>query len=62
MSDVEEPRPPFPPFTEESAWKKVKAAQDGWNTRYEGIVKLALVMCGSNLNTDGFFLARCLNT
>lgn len=30
----QEARPPFPPFTEESARKKVKAAQDGWNTKF----------------------------
>lgn len=28
-----EAKPPFPPFTEESARKKVKAAQDGWNSK-----------------------------
>ena len=28
-----EAKPPFPPFTEDSARKKVKAAQDGWNTK-----------------------------
>ena len=27
------PRPPFPPFTEESARQKVQAAEDAWNTR-----------------------------
>ncbi|KDN66737.1 hypothetical protein CSUB01_11849 [Colletotrichum sublineola] len=32
MSSLEEPRPPFPPFTEETAQVKVKAAQDAWNT------------------------------
>jgi uncharacterized protein len=26
-------RPPLPPFDEESARQKVKAAQDAWNTR-----------------------------
>lgn len=26
-------RPPFPPFIEETARKKVKAAQDAWNSR-----------------------------
>ena len=26
-------RPPLPPFDEESARKKVKMAQDAWNTR-----------------------------
>jgi nuclear transport factor 2 (NTF2) superfamily protein len=28
-----EARPPFPPFTEETARAKVKAAEDAWNTR-----------------------------
>ncbi|MGI8597382.1 MAG: DUF1348 family protein [Thermoleophilaceae bacterium] len=27
-----DPRPPVPPFTEETARQKVKAAQDAWNT------------------------------
>ena len=26
-------RPPVPPFDEETARQKVKAAEDGWNTR-----------------------------
>lgn len=28
-----ESRPPFPPFTRETALKKVQAAEDAWNTR-----------------------------
>lgn len=28
-----EQRPPLPPFTEETAKKKVQAAEDAWNTR-----------------------------
>jgi nuclear transport factor 2 (NTF2) superfamily protein len=28
-----DPRPPLPPFTEESARRKVQAAEDAWNTR-----------------------------
>jgi uncharacterized protein len=28
-----ETRPPLPPFTEESATKKVRGAEDAWNTR-----------------------------
>lgn len=28
-----ESRPPFPPFTEETALQKVQAAEDAWNTR-----------------------------
>jgi hypothetical protein len=27
------PRPPLPPFTRQSAIEKVRAAEDGWNTR-----------------------------
>ena len=34
-------RPPFPPFTEESAIQKVRLAEDGWNTRYREKVSLA---------------------
>lgn len=26
------PRPPFPPFTEETAMQKVRLAEDSWNT------------------------------
>jgi nuclear transport factor 2 (NTF2) superfamily protein len=29
---VSEPRPPFPPFTAETAAQKVQAAEDGWNS------------------------------
>src|ERR1700722_12684571 len=28
-----ESRPLFPPFTYETAWRKVQAAEDAWNTR-----------------------------
>ncbi|CAK7203821.1 hypothetical protein SEUCBS139899_006569 [Sporothrix eucalyptigena] len=31
-------RPPLPPFTQETACKKVKAAQDAWNTKDPSIV------------------------
>jgi len=33
VSDDPAPRPPLPPFDEESARKKVQAAEDAWNTR-----------------------------
>ncbi len=36
-----ETRPPLPPFTRESALKKVRAAEDGWNTRNPQKVSLA---------------------
>ncbi len=40
MSAVES-RPPFPPFTHESATAKVRAAEDGWNSRDPEKVALA---------------------
>ena len=36
-----DPRPPFPPFTEETAIQKVRLAEDGWNTRDPERVSLA---------------------
>src|SRR5580698_1867371 len=39
-----ESRPPFPPFTQESAVQKVRAAEDGWNTRDPARVALAYTM------------------
>lgn len=35
------PRPPFPPFTEETAIHKVRLAEDGWNTRDPERISLA---------------------
>ena len=40
-SPAEEPRPPFPPFDAESAAKKVRAAENAWNTRDPEKVSLA---------------------
>ena len=36
-----EPRPPFPPFTRETAAEKVRLAEDGWNSRDPEKVALA---------------------
>jgi len=36
-----EQRPPFPPFTHETAIEKVRKAEDGWNTRDPQKVALA---------------------
>ena len=36
-----ESRPPFPPFTRETAMQKVRKAEDAWNTRDPGVVSLA---------------------
>jgi uncharacterized protein len=41
MSAPEAARPPFPPFDEESAAKKVRMAEDAWNTRDPERVALA---------------------
>ncbi|AOJ72617.1 MULTISPECIES: nuclear transport factor 2 family protein [Burkholderia] len=41
MSDSTEIRPPVPPFTRETAIQKVRAAEDGWNTRDPERVSLA---------------------
>ena len=35
------PRPPLPPFTDETARQKVQAAEDAWNTRNPERVALA---------------------
>jgi uncharacterized protein len=35
------PRPPFPPFTRETATQKVRMAEDGWNNRDPEKVALA---------------------
>ena len=40
MSTIE-PRPPFPPFTHETAIQKVRLAEDGWNSRNPEKVALA---------------------
>lgn len=41
MSQSVEPRPPFPPFTRETAMQKIRAAEDTWNSRDPKRVSLA---------------------
>jgi len=41
MSNTIETRPPYPPFTRETAAQKVRAAEDGWNSRDPARVALA---------------------
>ncbi|HEX6002184.1 MAG TPA: nuclear transport factor 2 family protein [Hyphomicrobiaceae bacterium] len=41
QSPASESRPPFPPFTRETAIQKVRGAEDAWNTRDPGRVALA---------------------
>ncbi|KAK2052660.1 DUF1348-domain-containing protein [Colletotrichum caudatum] len=58
MNSQEEPRPPFPPFTEETARIKVKAAQDAWNTMNPAKVKLAYTADSIWRNRDTFLQGR----
>jgi uncharacterized protein len=51
-------RPPVPPFDEESARQKVKAAQDAWNTRDPEKVSLAYTPDSKWRNRDEFFEGR----
>jgi hypothetical protein len=41
MSISSEARPPFPPFTRETALQKVRMAEDAWNNRDPQRVALA---------------------
>ncbi|MCG3143444.1 MAG: hypothetical protein HONDAALG_00792 [Gammaproteobacteria bacterium] len=41
MTTNVEPRPPFPPYTRETAIRKVRMAEDAWNTREPERVALA---------------------
>jgi nuclear transport factor 2 (NTF2) superfamily protein len=56
--NVVESRPPFPPFTEETARKKVQAAEDAWNSRDPERVALAYTPDSEWRNRDQFFSGR----
>ena len=53
-----ETRPPFPPFTEETALQKVQAAEDAWNTRDPRRVALAYTPDSAWRNRDLFLTGR----
>ncbi|GAB19032.1 hypothetical protein GOEFS_073_00520 [Gordonia effusa NBRC 100432] len=53
-----ETRPPFPPFTEETAIQKVQAAEDAWNTRDPERVSLAYTPDSTWRNRDVFISGR----
>lgn len=53
-----ETRPPYPPFTLESARKKVKAAQDAWNTKDPESVSKAYTTNSVWRNRDLFIHGR----
>jgi nuclear transport factor 2 (NTF2) superfamily protein len=52
------PRPPFPPFTLETAIQKVQAAEDAWNTRDPERVSLAYTPDSVWRNRDQFVTGR----
>jgi uncharacterized protein len=51
-------RPPFPPFSEGSAWQKVLAAEAAWNTRDPDRVVLAYSEDTQWRNRDEFLYGR----
>jgi uncharacterized protein len=55
MSDA---RPPLPPFTRETAIQKVRAAEDGWNSRDPKRVALAYTADSVWRNRSEFFRGR----
>jgi nuclear transport factor 2 (NTF2) superfamily protein len=58
QSGEDRARPPVPPFDEDSARQKVKAAQDAWNTRDPERVSLAYTEDSKWRNRDEFFEGR----
>jgi nuclear transport factor 2 (NTF2) superfamily protein len=55
---VAEDRPPYPPFTQETALKKVQAAEDAWNTRDPHRVALAYTEDSVWRNRNRFVTGR----
>lgn len=53
-----ESRPPFPPFTRETAIQKVRAAEDGWNNRDPQKVSLAYTQDSKWRNRNEFLTGR----
>ncbi|MFJ4522436.1 nuclear transport factor 2 family protein [Streptomyces sp. NPDC088810] len=53
-----EDRPPYPPFTLETARRKVQAAEDAWNTRDPHRVALAYTPDSVWRNRDRFLAGR----
>jgi nuclear transport factor 2 (NTF2) superfamily protein len=53
-----DPRPPVPPFTQETARQKVQAAEDAWNSCDPQRVALAYSPDSAWRNRDEFFTGR----
>lgn len=58
MAEHPEVRPPLPPFTLESATAKVRAAEDGWNSRDPERVALAYTVDSAWRNRAEFVTSR----
>jgi nuclear transport factor 2 (NTF2) superfamily protein len=58
MTDPSNRRPPFPPFTAESAAQKVRLAEDAWNTREPERVSLAYTVDSVWRNRAEFLSGR----
>ncbi|WET76377.1 nuclear transport factor 2 family protein [Amycolatopsis sp. QT-25] len=55
---MSENRPPYPPFTRDTALRKVQAAEDGWNTRDPRRVASAYTSDSLWRNRDTFIRGR----
>ena len=55
---MSENRPPLPPFTRETAMQKVRAAEDGWNSRDPARVSLAYTQDSYWRNRSEFLRGR----
>lgn len=53
-----EQKPPFPPFTEETAKQKIQAAEDGWNSKDPNKVCMAYTIDTEWRNRDLFINGR----
>jgi nuclear transport factor 2 (NTF2) superfamily protein len=58
MASEQNARPPFPPFTQETAAQKVRIAEDAWNTRDPERVSLAYSADSQWRNRSEFLTGR----
>ena len=58
MSAVPESKPPFPPFTLETAKQKIHAAEDAWNSRDPARVSMAYTLDTDWRNRNEFVNGR----
>ena len=58
MTDAPQGRPPFPPFSRETAAQKARAAEDAWNSRDPQRVSLAYTVDSAWRNRAEFFTGR----